>query len=102
MADHIEYDKNGDARTFSGKGAVDVFAMAAIATALRMYAKTGIKANSAYTPRNMMAAATHYTGQTFKARDYVGAADALTARVQAEKARIAAASQQEHTVEDKG
>lgn len=90
MADEIKYDANGDARVFAGRGAVDVFAMAAIATALRLYARTGLKANRAYTPTNMMRAAAHHTGQTFKARDYEGAAAALEAKLQAEKARIAA------------
>lgn len=50
-----------------------------IASALELYAATGMKANSAYTPRNMMAAATRITGQKFKPRDYLGAAEALRA-----------------------
>jgi len=86
----ITYDEHGDARSFAGREAVDVFAMAAIASALRLYAETGLKVNSAYTPRNMIAAATRYTGIQFKARDYLGAAAALRERVQSEKARIAA------------
>jgi len=88
----INYDENGNARSFVGREAVDVFAMAAIASALRLYAHTRLKANSAYTPRNMIAAATRYTGIQFKARDYLGAAAALSERVQTEKARIAALS----------
>jgi len=84
----ITYDKNGDARAFVGREAVNVFAMAAIASALRFYAKTGMRVNRAYTPKAMIAA-TRYTGQQFKARDYLGAAAALSARVESEKARIA-------------
>ena len=84
----ITYDKNGDARAFVGREAVNVFAMAAIASALRFYAKTGMRVNRAYTPKAMIAAATRYTGQQFKARDYLGAAAALSARVESEKARI--------------
>jgi hypothetical protein len=94
VTDRIDYDEKGDARTFTGEGAVNVFAMAAIASALRLYAKTGLRANRAYTPRAMMAAAARHTGRTFKARDYLGAADALTEKVQQEKARIAAAEVQ--------
>lgn len=87
--DSITYDENGNATGFVGRGAVDVFAMAVIASALRFYANTGMRVNRAYTPAGMMRAAAHYTGLTFRARDYKGAADALSARVQAEKTRIA-------------
>lgn len=48
-----------------------------IARALEFYARTGTKVNTAYTPKNMMAAAARLTGKTFKARDYAGAAKAL-------------------------
>lgn len=94
MADSITYDNNGDARTFAGEGAVNVFAMAVIASGLRLYAKTGMLPNRAYTPTKMMAAAERYLGQTFKKRDYLGAAEALSQRVQEEKARIAAAQEE--------
>lgn len=87
-ADRIKYNDAGHAVSFEGRGAVDVFAMAAIASALDLYARTGIRVNRAYTPRAMMAAATHHTGQTFKARDYAGAAAALREKVQTEKQRI--------------
>lgn len=87
--DRIDYDQNGNARTFSGPGAVNVFAMAALASGLRLYAKTGMKPNRAWTPTTMMRAAAHHTGLTFKTRDYLGAADALSVKVQAEKDRIA-------------
>lgn len=88
----IEYDENGQARSFVGPEAVDVFAMAVIATGLRLYARTGIRPNRAYTPKAMMAAATRYTGLDFAPRAYEKAAEALTARVQAEKARLAKAT----------
>lgn len=85
----IEYDDNGNARSFVGREAVNVYAMAVLASGLHLYAKTGIKPNRAYTPSAMMKAAAQYTGQKFKARDYEGAAAALFHRVQAEKERIA-------------
>lgn len=88
--DRIEYDSNGNARSFVGEGAVAMFAMAVIASGLRLYAKTGMRPNRAYTPTAMMRATEHHTGFTFKKRDYIGAADALSAKVQEEKARIAA------------
>lgn len=85
---HITYDQDGNARSFVGKEAVDVFAMAALASGLRLYAKTGMKPNRMWTPRNMMQAAERYMGLKFKAKDYLGAADALSAKVQAEKERL--------------
>lgn len=93
----ITYDSNGDARSFVGHEAVDVFAMAVIASALRLYAKTGLRVNRAYTPSAMLAAATRHTGIAFKRGQYVAAADALSAKVQSEKARIAAMNDAKET-----
>lgn len=59
------------------------YQMLVVAKALELYAKTGIKANRAYTPARMMQTASQLTGRTFKARDYVGAAAALREKVQA-------------------
>ncbi len=56
---------------------IEVFRALTVASALEMYAKTGIKANTAYTPKNMMTVAAQMTGKKFKARDYLGAAAAL-------------------------
>lgn len=69
----------GGTTTFSGAAAVSIYRASAIASALRFYARTGMQANRAYTPSAMMKAAAQITGQKFKARDYAGAADALTA-----------------------
>lgn len=88
---HIEYDSEGNARSFVGEEAVNVFAMAALASALRFYAKTGMRVNRAYTPTAMMRASRAHLGDAAKrigARDYVGMADALSAKVQAEKLRL--------------
>jgi len=74
--------------SFSGPAAVDVFAMLTLASGLRLYAKTGMQTNRAYTPTAMMRAASTYTGQKFKARDYLGAADALTAAAHALRANL--------------
>lgn len=48
-----------------------------IAAALEMWHKHGIKANSSYTPGNMMASARAITGIRFKPREYMAAAHAL-------------------------
>lgn len=86
--DEIRYDKDGNAQSFSGEGAINVFVMAALASGLRFYAETGMRPNRAWTPTAMMRAASQHTRKTFKVRDYLGAADALSLKVQIEKARI--------------
>lgn len=72
-----EIVSSGSATVFSGKEAVDVFRATVIAGALELYAKTGMRANRAYTPKAMMQAAQEMTGETFKARDYAHAAVTL-------------------------
>ena len=49
----------------------------AIASALELYARTGMRANSAYTPRNMISAAGRILDQVQPKRDYVGTAKRL-------------------------
>jgi hypothetical protein len=56
---------------------VSLYQALAIKHALRFYAKTGMRVNKAYTPKNMIAMAEKITGKKFTARDYMGAADAL-------------------------
>lgn len=50
-----------------------------LAHALRLYARTGMKANRAYNPFAMLATASQITGQSFPSRAYLEAADALVA-----------------------
>lgn len=58
---------------------ISAFAAITLAHALKLYARTGMKVNRAYTPANMMRTASAWTGQSFKARDYMAAANALLA-----------------------
>lgn len=92
--DHIAYNAKGDATAFVGRRAVNVFACAAVASALRLYAKTGMKVNRAYTPTAMLAFANRELERTgknvLKRGQYLEAADALSAFIQAEKAAIPA------------
>lgn len=69
--------RDGKVQSFVGPKAIDVFTMRVLASALKLYAETGMKANRAYTPKAMMDAAARWTGQKFKSRDYVGAAKAV-------------------------
>ena len=49
----------------------------AVAKALEVYARTGHKVNTSYTPGNMMKVAKELTGQEFQPREYTRAASAL-------------------------
>ena len=50
-----------------------------VASALKLYAKTGIKINRSVTPTSLMGRAEAITGLKFKKRDYMAAHDALIA-----------------------
>jgi len=69
---------------------IDPNIMRAIAVmhALRLYAKAHIIPNRAYTPAAMMRDASEITGKKFKARDYIGAADAIKAKLDIERDAI--------------
>ena len=60
---------------------INRFAIVVLASALKLYAKTGIKASRAYTPTNMLAAATRYTGNKYKRGEYMTAHDDLRALI---------------------
>lgn len=51
---------------------VDVFAMITLKSALSLYAKTGMKANRAYTPTAMMRTASRMTGRTLRLGTMLG------------------------------
>lgn len=53
-----------------------------IASALELWARHKIRANRAYTPARMIAAASSLTGKTFKPREYMEAAAALRKAVE--------------------
>ena len=72
----IEVTANGGA-VFAGEKGVSVYGMTVLASGLKMYAKCGMIPNRAYTPKRMMEWASKWTGKKFKARDYLGAAEAL-------------------------
>jgi hypothetical protein len=62
---------------FSGEHGINVYQATALASALKLYAQTGMKPNRAYTPKAMLAKASELTGQTFKRGEYLAAAGAL-------------------------
>jgi hypothetical protein len=65
------------ATTFVGPDATQLFACTVVASAMRLYLKTGIKANRSYTPTNMLAKASSITGKTYKRNQLALAADDL-------------------------
>jgi hypothetical protein len=78
MQSQIVHHQHGG-QSFVGREAVSVFQCKVIARALRFYHDTGMKVNRAYTPSNMLATASHLTGQKFKRGEYIKAAEALDA-----------------------
>jgi hypothetical protein len=84
MSDYL--DRTNTGTSFSGSD-VNIYRCIVIASALRLYAKTGMKVNRAYTPTAMLRVASEETGLKFKgATKYLDAADALTAVADAAKA----------------
>lgn len=75
MSDYLERTNGG--KSFSGSD-VDLFRAAVIASALKIYAATGLKADRNYTPSAMLKAASQMTGRTFKRGQYTEAAEALS------------------------
>lgn len=75
MTDSITHGPGGTA--FEGKGAVNVYRATALAAALRLYAKTGMKVSRAYTPTAMLKAANEITGHVYRRGQYAAAAEGL-------------------------
>lgn len=61
----------------TGRAAAEVIQATVLAKGLELYARTGMLPNRLYTPKNMRATAEKITGLKFKARDYIGMANAL-------------------------
>jgi hypothetical protein len=55
---------------------IELYRMTVIRTALKLYVKTGMKANTMYTPGNMLAAIGKKSGKTYK-KSKQGYAEAL-------------------------
>jgi hypothetical protein len=62
---------------FAGERGVAMYQALVVKSALGLYARTGLKANRAYTPKAMMATAKRITGVSRGARDYYGAIEDL-------------------------
>jgi hypothetical protein len=61
----ITHHKNGG-MSITGQTALRVYAATVLMSAIKLYIKSGMKVNRAYTPANMLATASQYTGKTYK------------------------------------
>lgn len=84
----IEQTKGGTVITGES---VNVFAALAVKSALGLYIKTGMKANRAYTPKNMREFVTRLTGKPYKASELQKAHDDLVKVIEDAKAAREAA-----------
>ena len=75
MSDYVERTKQG--QVFIGSD-MDIFAMLTLASALKMYAETKMKASRFHTPTAMLKRASEYTGLTYKRGQFLKAAQDLT------------------------
>ena len=85
--DEIKHFGNGGS-SWTGDKAVNVFACLTVATAMKMYARTGIKANRNYTPKNMLAFVEQQTGRKFKRTQLSEAADWLLDFAKAQRVTV--------------
>jgi hypothetical protein len=68
--------------TFSGPAQVNTFVMITLKSAIKLYIQTGMKANRAYTPTNMLAKAGELLGKTYKRGQLQQAHDDLAAKLE--------------------
>ena len=86
--DHSSVSVGAGGVSFNGPDAVRLFQAMSLRSGLRLYANTGMKPNSAWTPKNMMALASSITGKTYKARAYKEAVADLDAWIATMKAAL--------------
>lgn len=77
--------------TFTGEKEVNTFVLVILKAAIKLYVNTGMKANRAYTPSNMLAKAGEFTGKIYKR----GQLPIALADLQAKYDEILAARQKE-------
>lgn len=71
--------------TFTGPEQVGTYVMVVLKSAISLYLKTGMKANSAYTPTNMLRKAGEITGKTYKRGQLQMAYDDLAKKLEERK-----------------
>lgn len=68
------------AQVFTGREEVNTFVLITLKGAIKLYINTGMKANHAYTPKNMLAKAGELLGKTYKRGQLQQAYDDLQAK----------------------
>lgn len=68
------------AQVFAGREEVNTFVMITLKSAIKLYISTGMKANRAYTPTNMLAKAGELLGKKYKRGQLQQAYDDLQAK----------------------
>ena len=84
----ITYSKNGEATSFNGRDAVELYRVASIASAIRLYVKCGMIPTRGVTITKMLAIASTYTGKTYKRGQGQQAVEDLNVWVQTMKAAL--------------
>ena len=74
--------------TFVGPDATQLFAATVLRSAIDLYIKTGLRANRAYTPSAMLAAASRITGKAYKRNGLPQASADLTVWIEAMKSAL--------------
>lgn len=74
--------------TFAGKDAVNLFRAATLMSALKFYAKTGMKVTRNVSPGDMLKLANQYTGKTYKRGQYAEAAEGVRVWIETMKAAL--------------
>jgi len=80
--------RDGKVTSYVGPEATEAFRAISIGSALKFYAKTGMKVNRAYTPTRMLQVASSMTGKTYKRGQYAQAGDDLINWANAIKASL--------------
>jgi|ERR1700743_1607974 len=80
--------RDGKCVGYVGDKAIDCFRAYVIASALKLYAETGMKANRTYTPLAMIKAANQITGHVYRRGQYNMAAAALIEWADKRKAEL--------------
>ena len=79
---------SGGGTAFVGPAAVDLYRAAVLRSALKLYVKTGIKANRMYTPTAMLATAGAITGKRYRRGQMADALADLTLAIEAMRASV--------------
>lgn len=74
--------------SYVGPDATMLFAAASLRGAIKLYVKTGMRANRAYTPTNMLRAASRYTGKSYRRGQLAKAAEDLDSWIAAMQAAL--------------